>query len=115
MYLTLIALRKWQQFAALNDDDHIVKTVDLNYDSLQKIIDFCDARGLGYVPSNANFIFMDTQSDSKVVFEKLLQRGLIMRPGFLWGYESWARVSSGNLEETEKFLVGLGHVLDEMK
>jgi histidinol-phosphate aminotransferase len=101
--------------AALNDPAHIDKTVDLNYESLQKIIDFCDARDLGYVPSNANFIFMNVKADSKVVFEKLLRRGLIMRPGFLWGYETWARISSGSIEETEKFLLGLGEVLDEIK
>lgn len=101
--------------AALNDPDHIEKTVNLNYESLQKIIDFCDARDLDFVPSNANFIFMNFKVDSKVAFEKLLQRGLIMRPGFLWGYETWARISSGSMEETEKFLAGLGEVLDEMK
>lgn len=101
--------------AALKDGEHIEKTVALNYESLKKITDFCDSRNLSYVPSNANFIFMNAGADSKIVNEKLLQRGLIMRPGFLWGFDTWIRVSSGSMEETNKFLAGLKEVLDEMK
>ena len=37
--------------------------------------------GLFYVPSQANFIFIDFGKDSKEVFQDLLGEGVIIRPG----------------------------------
>jgi histidinol-phosphate aminotransferase len=97
--------------AALKDKEHIENTVKLNYESLKMITDYCNKNNLEYVESSANFIFMNVGKDSKVVFEELLKKGIIIRPGFLWKYDNWLRVSTGTLEQTKEFIDELDRIL----
>ena len=73
--------------------------------------EYFDEKGLEYIKSNANFIFVNIGMHSKPIFEKLMQQGIIIRPGFLWGWDNWLRVSTGTIEQTEKFIKILDGVL----
>ena len=42
-----------------------------------------------------------------------MKRGVIIRPGFLWGRDNWMRVSTG-LEQTEKFIKVLDGILSRL-
>lgn len=97
--------------AVLEDQDHIDKTVKLNYQSLALMEEYFDKNKLEYVKSNANFIFVNIDTHSKPVFESLMRQGVIIRPGFLWGWDNWLRVSTGSLEQTEKFIRTLDGIL----
>lgn len=97
--------------AALDDDDHIRKTVDLNYISIGMMEEFFDSKGLTYTTSNANFVWVDTGYDSRLVNEELLKRGVIIRPGFLWGSDGYIRVSTGTIEQTQRFIDAFEDVL----
>lgn len=99
---------------ALNDKEHIDKTVQLNYKSMSMMEDYFKDSGLEYIKSNSNFIFVNVNMDSKVVFQKLMEQGIIIRPGYLWKWDSWIRVSTGTVEQTEKFLVKLHGLLKKM-
>jgi len=101
--------------AALKDTSHIEDTVELNYESLNLMIDCFEKNGLDYIPSNANFIFMKTEISSRIVNEELLKRGVIIRPGFLWGQENWNRISTGTREQTLRFIKSLEEILEEQK
>lgn len=96
---------------ALEDTEHIEKTVKLNYESLALMEKYFDENGLEYVKSNANFIFVNINTHSKPVFEELMKQGIIIRAGFLWGWDNWLRVSTGTIEQTEKFIKTLDGVL----
>lgn len=97
--------------ASLDDEEHIEKTVTLNKQSLEKMIEFFNAHDMGYVESHTNFIFVNINVSSKMAHEELQRRGVIIRPGFLWGYENWIRISSGTMEQTEIFLKALDEVI----
>ncbi len=97
--------------AALDDRDHINKTVELNYKSLDMMKQFFDSKGLSYTLPNANFIWVNVARDSRIVNEELLKRGVIIRPGFLWGEDNYIRVSSGTIEQTEKFIDAMEAIL----
>lgn len=90
---------------ALKDQEHIDKTVELNYKSLGIMEECFENLGLEYVKSNANFTFVNVNTHSKVVFEELMKRGVIIRPGHLWGWDNWLRVSTGTVEQ-----IGRAHV-----
>lgn len=92
---------------ALNDKEHIQKTVELNYKSMSMMEEYFKESGLEYIKSNSNFIFVNVNMDSKVVSQKLMEQGIIIRPGYLWKWDNWIRVSTGTVEQTEKFLVKL--------
>jgi histidinol-phosphate aminotransferase len=56
------------------------------------------ARGVEYVPSQANFVFVRSGA-----FQQLLARGVIVRP---MG-DDWMRVTIGTPEENDRFLTTL--------
>ncbi len=97
--------------AAIEDQAHIKRTVELNYQSLAMMTKFFTEKGLSYTAANANFIWVDVGRDSRIVNEELLKRGVIIRPGFLWGQDNFIRVSTGTLEQTERFIRALAEVL----
>ncbi len=96
---------------ALKDTEHIEKTVKLNYESLEMMEKYCEENDLEYIKSNANFMFMNVNTHSKEVFEELMKQGVIIRPGYLWKWDNWIRVSTGTLEQTEIFINKLDGIL----
>ncbi|MDD3170151.1 MAG: aminotransferase class I/II-fold pyridoxal phosphate-dependent enzyme, partial [Eubacteriales bacterium] len=97
---------------AIMDKAHIRKTVELNSASMRRMETGFDEMGLYYIKSYTNFIFVDTGKDSQAIYEQLMSRGFIVKPGAIWGYKSWVRVSTGTLEQTEKFIGTLKKILE---
>jgi histidinol-phosphate aminotransferase len=100
---------------ALNDSDHIDKTVSLNYECMNMMEKYFEENNMEYIKSNSNFIFVNVGFDSKIVFEELLKKGIIVRPGYLWNWKDWLRVSTGTKEQIQKFIDALNEVLEENK
>jgi histidinol-phosphate aminotransferase len=96
---------------ALADSEHIKNTVEINYQSLAQLEKGFNEMGLEYVKSNANFIFVNVKKDSRIVFKELMKKGIIIRPGFNWGYKNWIRVSTGNKIHMKKFLDELSSLI----
>jgi histidinol-phosphate aminotransferase len=65
------------------------------------------ALGWDVVPSQGNFVLADTHGDGRAMFERLLERGVIVRPADGWGYPTHIRVSVGLPEQNERFLGAL--------
>ena len=97
--------------AAMDDTDHIERTVALNTASLNMMIDYFEHKSLEYIPSGANFIFVNCHRDSREIFVELQKRGVIIRPGFLWNFDNWLRISSGTIESTEILIKALDEIL----
>ena len=97
--------------AALEDEEHIEKTVELNYKSFEMMEKYFEEKNLEYIKSNSNFMFANVGMDSRIVFQKLLEKGIIVRPGYLWSWDDWIRISTGTIEQTERFLQTLNEIL----
>ena len=67
------------------------------------------------MPSQANFVFLDTRADSKAVFQALLRRGVIVRTGDIFGLPTFIRVTIGTPEENARFVAALEAVLADAK
>jgi histidinol-phosphate aminotransferase len=65
------------------------------------------ARGVKYVPTFANFIFMDLGKPAKDLDGAMLRQGVIVRPMAGWGFPTMIRVSIGTHPQNEKFLKAL--------
>ena len=59
--------------------------------------------GLEYVPSYANFVLVRV-GDGDALFERLLNKGVIVRAMRAYKLPDWIRVSIGTPEENERFL-----------
>jgi histidinol-phosphate aminotransferase len=62
-----------------------------------------------YVPGVANFLMVSV-GDGCAVFEKLLQRKLIVRPLKGYGLPEWIRISIGTMEQNRKLIAALKEV-----
>lgn len=63
--------------------------------------------GLRYVPTQSNFLLIELGADAKVIFDKLLSRGIIVRPTASFGLPDFIRVTIGTKEHNERFIKGL--------
>ncbi len=93
--------------AALSDNEHVESSVRLNEEGKQYLYRELDRLGVTYLPTQANFIYMDMKSDARAIYEKLLRLGVIVRP---MG-PTQIRVTIGLKTENERFIDALERTL----
>lgn len=97
--------------AALNDREHVLRSIQMVYEGKRYLYRELDKMGLIYVPSHANFIFIDLERDSEKIFQALLRDGIIIRPGKTWGFPTFARVTVGRMGDNQRFIKALRKIL----
>jgi histidinol-phosphate aminotransferase len=97
--------------ASLQDESQLTRTRAMNSAGKQYLYAEFDALGLSYVPSEANFVFVDVGRDAQEVFQALMRRGVIARAGL--GLPTHLRVTIGRREDNERFVAALKEVLAE--
>ncbi len=102
--------------AALDDDEFLIKTKELNRKSLTLIIQGLDKIGIKQVPTYANFILtlMPSEQFAKEFTEECMNRGLILRHVNTFGIPNGVRINSGTIEETEFALDIIGKVYNTL-
>jgi histidinol-phosphate aminotransferase len=93
--------------AAFDDHAHVQSTVENNLRERVFLSGELSARGVKYVPTFANFIFMDLGEPAKDLDAAMLRQGVIVRPMAGWGFPTMIRVSIGTRPQNEKFLKAL--------
>lgn len=68
--------------------------------------------GLSPVSSQTNFVFVDTPFNAGIISEKLLDRGIIIRPCTGWNYPNAVRITVGKKEQNELLIEELGAILE---
>lgn len=98
--------------AALDDREHLKKTVETNRSSREFLYGELSKLGMKFYPSEANFVLIDLKKNAQEVFDGLLREGVVVRP--LQGYDlpNCIRVSVGKLEHMKVFLEALERILD---
>jgi histidinol-phosphate aminotransferase len=100
--------------AALDDEAHLHETkrvIDEGRAYLQE--QFAEMQIL-FVPAVANFLMVNV-GNGCAVFQKLLQRKMVVRP--LKGYDlpEWVRISVGTMEENKKLVAALTEVIRDYR
>ncbi|MGG3282409.1 histidinol-phosphate transaminase [Paenibacillus solani] len=99
--------------AALKDQEFIATCRRLNAEGITYIQREFDRLGLSYFPANGNFIMVDVKKPGAEVFNSLLRKGIIVRPGFAV-YPNYIRVTVGSEEQNKAFIGALEQVLNEL-
>ncbi len=99
--------------AALKDQEHMKAVQAANTQGRDYLAKEFERMGLSYVPTQANFIFVEVGVDSKALFQKLLQQGVIVRTGDIFGYPQHIRVSFGTEEQNKRFISTLEETLKQ--
>jgi histidinol-phosphate aminotransferase len=94
-------------FAALDDEDFIELSVRTNRLGMKQMCLGLDELGLSYLPSTCNFVTFDCKEDGLLLYNFLLDKGIIVRPLHPYKMDSFIRVSIGTSEQNERFLTAL--------
>ena len=97
--------------AALEDEKYVSKTINLVKIGKSFLYNELDSLGLDYVPSVTNFILIKVGKDSKVIYGRLLKKGIIVREMSPWKLNSFIRVTIGTMDENRKFIRALKNIL----
>lgn len=98
--------------AALGDEDHIRKSVDMNRGELAAMQAGLRERGFKTIPSVCNFVTVDTGRPAREVFQALLEQGVIVRPLDGYGLDRHVRVTVGLPEENKRFFEAFDTVME---
>jgi histidinol-phosphate aminotransferase len=101
--------------AALDDTDHVARTLSLVRDGKRYIYALFDRLGIRYVPTQANFILFHTARPAVEVYESMLRRGVLIRPCASFGLPHSLRVTIGTREQNEAFAQALKAVVDRQR
>ncbi|MDD3656347.1 MAG: histidinol-phosphate transaminase [Atribacterota bacterium] len=97
--------------ASLDDEIHYQQVLKVNKEGKQYLYQELDKLNLFYLPTETNFIFIDLKEDSQLFFEKCLRKGVIIRPGKIYGTPTFIRVTIGTHFENEKFIQVLTEII----
>jgi histidinol-phosphate aminotransferase len=101
---------QWGALAALNDGEHVRRSLDNNQQGLGYLTAEFARLGIEYVPSHANFILLRV-GKGEDVFNRLLAQGIIVRPTAGYQLPEHLRVTIGTMDENRKFIDALKKAL----
>jgi histidinol-phosphate aminotransferase len=101
---------QWAALAALDDSDHVKRSLAVNRQGLEYLQSEFKKLGLPFVPSHGNFILVRVGKGQEV-FKQLLSQGVIVRPMGGYKFPEHVRVTVGTMDENRKFIEALEKVM----
>jgi len=97
--------------AALEDEEHVKRSFEINNEGKSFLYDKFEKLGIKYWPTEANFIWADIGKNVKEVFQEMLRKGVIIRTGDIFGYNTFVRITIGTPEQNKRLIEVLEEVL----
>lgn len=104
------ALAAKAAIAAMQDKEHVDKSVQVNNAGMRQFLKHLHEMKIDYIPSLGNFVTMNV-NDAGAIYQKLLLKGVIVRPLGAYDMPQHIRVSIGTEEENERFFRELKTVM----
>jgi histidinol-phosphate aminotransferase len=98
--------------AALDDPDHVVRTVALNRAGITTLRAAIEKLGLKVLPTAANFVLVDLGKEAGPVYDAMLRQGVIVRPVGSYGLPNHVRITTGTAEQNQRVLQALKAALE---
>jgi len=109
------AVSMWGAIAALDDREHVERSVQHNRVEREFLYAGLDDLELSYARSQSNFILVRPGYDPQLIYERMLKKGVIIRPMAAFGAPDCFRITVGTRAEDERFLQALGEVMGELR
>ena len=97
--------------AALKDDEHLKESQRITEEGRNYLYSAFNKLGISYIESMSNFILVEIGNDAISVYEQLLQKGIIVRYGNIWGLPNHLRITVGTESENEAFIKVLSDLI----
>ncbi|MCK5655158.1 MAG: histidinol-phosphate transaminase [Candidatus Aureabacteria bacterium] len=96
--------------AAFDDKQHVERSLKENKNGIAFIMGRLKQMNIEYVSTSTNFLLIKT-GNSKKIFDRFLQKGIIVRPMDAYGLGQYIRVTIGLPEHNEIFVEELKNIL----
>jgi len=97
--------------AALEDEEHVRRTREATFAGRRQLEEGLRRLGLDPIPSQTNFVCVGVPGEAQALFQRLLARGLIIRPLGSFDLPKHIRITVGSREENEELLAALAREL----
>ena len=97
--------------ASLDDSEHVFKSVQMNNAGKIFLQNAFTEMNLNYLPTMGNFISVKVKQDGLALYQKLLQRGVIVRPVANYAMPEYLRITIGTQQQNERFIETLKQCL----
>lgn len=97
--------------AALGDDAWVEDVVGRTIAERSRLTRELAALGLDVVPSEANFVLAKVPQDAELFAERLMEKGIVVRPTSAWGYREHIRITVGTDDENNRLLRAVASLL----
>lgn len=99
--------------AALDDTEHLQKTITFNNSELPRFYEFFESKQIPFVKSCGNFVLFELASEEAVetLNLSLLKKGIAIRPLKAFGFPNCGRVSIGTPDENTLVLQAFSELL----
>lgn len=97
--------------AALDDAEHLQKTLTTNRTGLTQVESGLDALRVKHLPSAGNFVLIDCGRPAGPVYEAMLRQGVIVRPVGNYQLPAHLRITIGTQAQNERMLGALKQAL----
>ncbi len=99
---------------AINDEKFLAQAVQVNQAGMQQLQQGFALLGLEWIESAGNFVALNLRQPAMPIYEKLLHKGVIVRPVANYEMPEFLRVSIGTEAENKGFLQALETILDDV-
>lgn len=93
--------------AALDDTEHLERSVRTNREGMAQITAGLDALGVRHLPSVGNFVLVDCRRPAAPIYDAMLRQGVIVRPVGNYQLPDHLRITIGTPAQNERMLGAL--------
>lgn len=97
--------------ASLDDKSHVQKSVSMNNAGKKYLQQAFDELGLKCLPTMGNFISVNMAMNAQALYEKLLHKGVIVRPVANYAMPEYLRITIGTAEQNQRLIKTLSEIL----
>jgi histidinol-phosphate aminotransferase len=97
--------------AALEDEEYVRQVRQVVLTERAWLVEWMEKLDLEVLPSEANFLAVRAVYPSRLIYERMLTQGVIIRPLALFYLPDWFRVTVGTHDDNLCFVEALSHVL----
>jgi histidinol-phosphate aminotransferase len=97
--------------AALGDKDHVNNARAGNLAEMRRLKEYAAGKSLSFIPSAGNFLSIEFGPRSEDIYNRLLSRGIIVRPIANYGMPDHLRITIGRPEENSRLFTALDDIV----
>jgi histidinol-phosphate aminotransferase len=93
--------------ASLQDDEHVKKSIETNQQGKEFLYQALNKLKIPYVPTEGNFLLIECPIDGNIIYDRILQQGVIVRTMGMYQLPRHIRVTIGTMPQNKRFIKAL--------